>query len=117
MKVLLDACVWGGAKTFLQAEGYDVDWVGDWDSDPGDEAILAHAYREDRVVVTLDKDFGELVFVYDRPHCGIIRLVGFRAQQQGQACFQVLQTYQDELKQGALITVEPNRVRIRYPSD
>ena len=52
MKVLLDACVWGGAKAFLQTKGYDVEWVGDWDTDPGDEAILDYAFREQRVLIT-----------------------------------------------------------------
>lgn len=114
MKVLLDACVWGGAKAVLQADGYDVIWAGDWDTDPGDEAILAQAYQEGRVLVTLDKDFGEWAIVYRRPHCGIVRLVGFRAKEHGQVCSYILRTYQTELAQGALITVEPDRVRIRY---
>lgn len=32
MKVLLDTCVWGGAKETLEAAGYDVIWGGDWPS-------------------------------------------------------------------------------------
>jgi predicted nuclease of predicted toxin-antitoxin system len=115
MRVLLDTCVWGGTKAFLQREGYDVLWVGEWDADPGDEAILAYAFREQRVLITLDKDFGEWAVVYRRPHCGIVRLVGFRAQEQGPICSHILKTYQSELAQSALITVEPDRVRIRYP--
>jgi predicted nuclease of predicted toxin-antitoxin system len=89
-------------------------WVGEWDTDPGDEAILAYAFREQRVLITLDKDFGEWVVVYRRPHCGIVRLVGFRAQEQGPICSHILKTYQSELAQSALITVKPDRVRIRY---
>ena len=56
MKVLLDTCVWGGAKTELQATGHDMIWTGDLTQDPGDEEILAQAHREQRVLVTLDKD-------------------------------------------------------------
>ena len=41
MKLLLDSCVWGGAKAALQAYEHDVVWCGDWDHDPGDEAVLA----------------------------------------------------------------------------
>lgn len=115
IKILLDACIWGGAKLFLQQQGYDVVWAGDWDTDPGDEVILEHAFQEGRVLVTLDKDFGEWAVVHRRPHCGIVRLVGFRAQEQGQICDYVLKTYQSDLEQAALITVEPSRVRIRYP--
>ena len=35
-------------------------WFGDWSRDPGDEEILAIADQERRILVTLDKDFGEL---------------------------------------------------------
>jgi hypothetical protein len=45
------------------AAGHDVIWAGDWSDDPGDEAILARASEERRVLVTLDKDFGELAIV------------------------------------------------------
>ena len=56
MKLLLDACVWGGACPELEAAGYDVVWAGSWPTDPGDEQILARAHHEGRVLVTLDKD-------------------------------------------------------------
>ena len=58
MKLPLDSCVWGGAAERLRAAGHDVIWSGDWDVDPGDEEILAHALSERRVLVTIDKDNG-----------------------------------------------------------
>jgi len=75
MKLLLDTCVWGGAKAELQAARHDVLWTGDLPADPGDTEILAQAHREGRVLITLDKDFGELAIVRGLPHSGIIRLV------------------------------------------
>ena len=33
VKVLLDACVWGGAMPVLRSEGHDAEWVGDWSAD------------------------------------------------------------------------------------
>ena len=89
MKVLLDTCVWGGAKTELQATGHDVIWTGDLTQDPGDEEILGQANREQRVLVTLDKDFGELAIRRSLPHCGIMRLVNIAARQQGAISEQV----------------------------
>lgn len=86
MKLLLDASVWGGVRKDLEAAGYDVIWAGNWTEDPGDEEILAQAYQEDRVLVTLDKDFGELAVLRGMPHAGILRLVNFSAQQQGLVC-------------------------------
>jgi predicted nuclease of predicted toxin-antitoxin system len=65
------------------------------------------------VLVTLDKDFGELGVLRQAPHCGIVRLVNFRAADQGRACAQVLERHAEDLRRGALITAEPGRVRIR----
>ncbi|MEW5871047.1 MAG: DUF5615 family PIN-like protein [Chloroflexota bacterium] len=113
MKILLDACVWGGVKNELLAEGHDVIWVGDWPEDPGDDEILALAYEQERVLVTLDKDFGELAVVRGMPHSGIVRLVNLNARQQGAYCQHVLSTYRSDLRPGAILTVERNRVRIR----
>ena len=62
MKLLLDACVWGGALEELAEAGHDVLWAGDWPESPSDEDLLGQAHREGRVLVTLDKDFGELAF-------------------------------------------------------
>jgi predicted nuclease of predicted toxin-antitoxin system len=117
MKLLLDTCVWGGARTELQAAGHDALWTGDLTHDPGDEEILAQAHRERRTLITLDKDFGELAIRQSLPHCGIVRLVSIRAGQQGAVCKQVLSQYEEELTRGAIITVEAGRVRIRPPQD
>jgi len=42
-------------------------WAGEWPEDPGDEEILERAHVEGRILVTLDKDFGELAIVYVTP--------------------------------------------------
>lgn len=115
MNVLLDTCVWGGAKAELQSLGHDVFWTGDLAQDPGDEDILAQAHREQRVLVTLDKDFGELAIRQNLPHCGIVRIVNIGARMQGTVCQQVLTQYGDELTKGSIVTVEAGRVRIRPP--
>ena len=115
MKVILDTCVWGGALAPLRAAGHDVIWIGEWQKDPGDDEILALAYRENRVLVTLDKDFGELAVMRKIPHCGIIRLVNMSAKQQAKVCLQILATYEKELRAEAIITVEQGWIRIRLP--
>jgi predicted nuclease of predicted toxin-antitoxin system len=63
VKVLLDACVWGGAADPVRAAGHEVEAVASWPRDPGDEDILRHAFRQAQVLITLDKDFGELAVV------------------------------------------------------
>jgi len=113
MKVLLDSCVWGGALAEIKSAGHDTAWVGAWDRDPGDEEILARAFNEKRIVVTLDKDFGELAIVYEKPHSGIVRLVSIPARQQGPFCLTILDRYGNELEAGAIVTAERERIRIR----
>jgi predicted nuclease of predicted toxin-antitoxin system len=115
-KVLLDSCIWAGAKQDLVSLGYDVKWVGDFLEDPGDEAIIELAFTEGRVLITLDKDFGELAVFRGKPHRGIIRMAGFSAVKQGQVSVQVLENYNAELEKSAIITVEKDRVRIRVPN-
>jgi len=113
VKVLLDSCVWGGAMVALRAAGHDVEWSGDWPEDPGDDEILQRALAAGRVLVTLDKDFGELAVVRRRVHCGIVRLVNLSAASQASACVAILERYGVELASQAIITVEAGRVRIR----
>lgn len=116
MRVLLDSCVWGPAKRVLEELGHDAVWAGDWDRDPGDEEILGRARDDHRALVTLDKDFGELAVIREIPHRGIVRLVGFSARNQAAVCARILEAHEVELTAGAIITVEPHRVRIR-PGD
>ena len=113
MKLLLDACVWGGAIEELVAADHDAVWAGDWAEDPGDAEILARAHAEGRILVTLDKDFGELAVVHQQPHSGIVRLVNWAARQQARVGLYVLDLYGEDLQEGAIITAGPGRVRIR----
>ena len=112
-KVLLDTCIWAGAKQELINAGHDVKWVGDFHEDPGDEVIIELAFTENRIWITLDKDFGELAIFRGKPHRGIIRIVNFSAIQHGQISLQVLDKYVAELEHYAITTVEKDRVRIR----
>ena len=116
MKVLIDTCMAGSVAPALAEAGHNVECVVDWPSDPGDADILAHAQNNRQVVLTLDKDFGELAVVRGQPHSGVVRLVGFPAAQQAAACVTVLSRYADELAAGALITADPGRTRVR-PKD
>jgi predicted nuclease of predicted toxin-antitoxin system len=117
LKLLLDSCVWGGGRTILEEAGHDVVWSGNWEDDPGDAEILEVARREERILITLDKDFGELAIVHATPHHGIVRLVNLRARQQADAVLYVLDRHANELTKGAIVTAEPGRLRVRPPSD
>ena len=89
----------------------------DWPEDPGDEEILAKANNDGRILITLDKDFGEIAIVKGKPHSGILRLVNLSANNQGIVCLRVIEQYGQVLRSGAIITVEPGRIRIRPPDE
>ncbi len=47
----------------LVAAGFDVKWVAEEDCSITDEALLDTVRREGRILLTNDKDFGQLVFL------------------------------------------------------
>jgi len=113
MRLLLDSCVSPKIRPELEAAGHEIDWVGGWPGDPGDEQVLAAALKEQSILVTLDKDFGELAVAFGRPHCGILRLVNLSLARHASVCLAALNQYGEELRQGAIVTAEPGRLRVR----
>ena len=114
VKLLLDSCISKFALNELIDSGYDAIWVTEHGKDPGDTKILEWAFQENRILVTLDKDFGELVFVFNQPHPPVIRLVDIRPSQQGAIIIKLLNQYADILTSGnPFITVDDDRIRIR----
>ena len=114
-KILLDTCVWGGAVEPLKEAGHDVDWTGLWEADPGDTAILQQAYSQKQILVTLDKDFGELAIVKGQPHSGIIRLLGFSVLEMAGVMLTLVGRHEPALMGGAIIVATPSRIRVRLP--
>jgi predicted nuclease of predicted toxin-antitoxin system len=117
VKILLDSCVSGLVGEELRRRGHDAIWVGDWPRDPGDSIILETAQREGRILLTIDKDFGELAVVHHIPHCGIIRLVDLPPSIHAQTCYAVVEDLGDQLAVGAIVTVEIGRRRVRPPEE
>ncbi|MCI0626077.1 MAG: DUF5615 family PIN-like protein [Acidobacteria bacterium] len=116
MKFLLDVCTSSRSLREMLAEsGHDVTLVSDIDPRASDEVILDLALRQASVLITEDKDFGELVFVRRMRHPGIIRFVEMRVDDQVAAMRELLEKYLSALEQGALVVVTKDRVRIRLP--
>ena len=117
MRLVVDSCVAGLVAAALREAGHDVEWTGDWPADPGDEAILQRARAERRAIVTLDKDFGELAVVRGLAHYGILRLVDIRVRDQAQATTAAIRRFGPQIEAGAIVTIEPNRTRVRPPAE
>ena len=99
--------------TMLIGKGHDVLSASERDPRATDADLLALAVKERRILVTEDKDFGELVFVRRLPHPCIIRFVEMRVAEKVAAMMDLIESNADAMHEGALIVVTQSRVRIR----
>lgn len=74
MNFVVDECTGPTVAQWLQQEGHNVRSIFDDARGSDDDQVLSLAFDENRVLITSDKDFGELVFREKRPHHGVILL-------------------------------------------
>ena len=74
MKFLVDENFHLAIYQFLKDQGYDATSVAKDYSSFEDLEILSIANKEKRVIITNDKDFGELIFRYRKSSRGVILL-------------------------------------------
>ncbi len=114
MKFLLDVCVSSRSlEAFLLGHGHDVLSAVAIDARASDERLLAAAFQDDRVLITEDKDFGELVFVRRLPHGPVVRLVELAVNEQISAMAELLDRHAAELTGPIMVTITRGRIRIR----
>jgi predicted nuclease of predicted toxin-antitoxin system len=98
----------------VRQAGHDVAWVRADAPGSSDPAVLARAVREGRILLTFDKDFGDLAFHAGLPaSCGVVLFRLTAASSAGLAA-QVLAAVQSRSDwAGHFGVVEPGRVRMR----
>ena len=72
MRWLADECVAAGLVALLRADGHDVVYVAEAAAGLSDADVITLASREMRVLLTEDKDFGDLVFRRKRAVPGLV---------------------------------------------
>ena len=113
MKFLIDVCAGQTIGDWLAQQGHDVLFVRDRNPRMGDDEILVWDYSEKRIVVTIDKDFGKLIFVLGMPHAGMIRLASVPRKSRLLLVKQIVAKHGDELENGAIITGSLSKIRVR----
>jgi predicted nuclease of predicted toxin-antitoxin system len=71
---------------YLRDKGFDVSSIGMDNPSIQDHAVMTIAIREDRTILTFDRDYGELIFKFNyRPKRGVIylRLNEYKADEPG----------------------------------
>ena len=66
MRLLANENISGDVVDLLRRNGHDVSWVRQEAPGSSDVVVLARALSEQRLLITFDKDFGELVFAKGR---------------------------------------------------
>jgi len=62
MRFLIDRCAGTFIAEWLRTRGHDVVESRERGPDPGDRILLEWAAQESRILITIDTDFGQLVF-------------------------------------------------------
>lgn len=76
--------------------------------------MLKQAAAEGRVLVTLDNDFGEFVFIGRTRHAGVVRLPDLPVDQRILLMAELIRYHREALERHTLITIRGSRVRITY---
>jgi predicted nuclease of predicted toxin-antitoxin system len=113
MNFVADESCAGPVIRALREAGHNVVAIAEVARGATDEEVLDRALKEKRVLITEDRDFGELVYARGRPSTGVI-LVRFqsRARRGKPATVVAAVTKLGARLQGAFTVIEPGRVRV-----
>jgi predicted nuclease of predicted toxin-antitoxin system len=114
MRILANENVPGAVVNALRERGHDVLFVKESMRGAGDQTVLAAAQAEERLVVTFDKDFGELAVRIGLPaRSGVVllRLRGPRPEIDNARAVAALTSRDDWSGHFAVVT--DDRIRLR----
>jgi len=116
MRFLIDRCAGRRLAEWLGAQGHDVSEARQTGPDPGDAILLGWAVAENRILMTIDTDFGALVHLHGAPHAGLIRLPDVPPAARIALMRQILQDHSEQDLTTSVVTVRGNKIRLsRWP--
>lgn len=112
-----ESCDFAAVRALRDA-AFDVIAVVEHSPGATDEQVIALSVKEQRVLLTEDRDFGQLVFAANRESSGVI-LVRFPASARGTLGARVVDTVRrdEDRLVGAFVVIQPHRTRIRRLPD
>lgn len=98
----------------LRENKHDVLYIAESNAGESDDVILGFANKDNRILITRDKDFGELVFREKMIHSGIIlnRLYELKAEEKAVLVVTVIEKYGEQLA-ASFTVIQPTKIRIR----
>jgi len=116
MNLFADECVFGPTIRFLQNEGHDIVTVHDFSlAGHEDIEILAFSLAQNRVLLTIDLDFGNIRHYPPDRHAGVIilRVRPTTLAQVHTLLAEFLQTTPQEKLVNILVVIDHNKIRVR----
>lgn len=116
MKVLVDESLSARVARLLVVAGHDAVHVGDLGLLGAlDEAVMDAAQAEDRVLVSADSDFGELLAIgaFTEPSVVLVRRSPHAVEDQVELLLRCLDAAGADLANGAIVVLTPSRLRVR----
>lgn len=95
MKFLANENIPQAAIELLREEGFDVASVSEISPSIKDEAVILLASMENRIIITFDRDYGELIFKHNLKHsAGVIyfRIQNFQPVEPAEILINLLKT-------------------------
>lgn len=114
MKLAADECCDAVLVAGLRGDGHDVWYAMESARGADDETILNHAVADQRILLTEDKDFGELVVRLGLPACGVVlvRMSSADSAAKLNRWREVLQHHAARLA-GSFVVVDESKTRFR----
>ena len=114
MNLLADEGVDGPIVNRLRQDGHEVAYIAEMSPGIDDDTILRQANDNVSLLLTLDKDFGELVFRQGLVHAGVIliRLAGLQPATKADVVSTALAEHDTELL-NTFSVISPGSIRIR----
>jgi predicted nuclease of predicted toxin-antitoxin system len=113
MRFLIDECMGRKVYDLIKQNNHDVVLIEGNNSGVSDNLILQKAVSENRVIITCDKDFGDMIFRDKKQHTGIIllRLQNEKIQNKINVINILLKNYSENIKNNFIIISE-KKIRI-----
>jgi predicted nuclease of predicted toxin-antitoxin system len=114
LKFLVDVGVGKKVEDFLYKNGYDILSVRKLNPRMSDSEIINIAAKDNRIVITMDKDFGELIYNSGLIHKGILllRTENCSGDKKAKILSEILINYSSELEENFCV-FSKDRLRIR----
>ena len=108
MHFLVDECTGSKVAEWLREAGYEVFSVFDEARGMTDDDVLAKAFSGNWILITNDRDFGEMVFRERREHHGVVfmRLEDERAANKIEVLRKLLESYAEKLPEEFVVVTE-----------